>query len=102
MSCDVGHRHSLDLVLLWLGHRLAATSPIQYLAWELPYAPGAALKRQKKKFFLREEWFQGDLSSSKLVPPRAKFRGGLMAEGSTHSFRFMSLLFSIPPGSAGS
>ena len=31
---------------LW--HRLAATAPIQLLAWELPYAEGVALKRQKK------------------------------------------------------
>ena len=29
--------------------RLAATAPIQLLAWEPPYATGAALKRQKKK-----------------------------------------------------
>ena len=29
--------------------RLAATTPFQPLAWELPYAAGAALKRQKRK-----------------------------------------------------
>jgi len=28
--------------------RPAATAPIQHLAWELPYAAGVALKRQKK------------------------------------------------------
>jgi len=29
MSCGVGHRHGLDLALLWLWHRLAvATTPI--------------------------------------------------------------------------
>ena len=33
--------------MLWL--RLAAAAPIQLQAWELPYAAGAALKRQKKK-----------------------------------------------------
>jgi len=43
MSRGVGCRHGLDLVLLW--HRPAATAPIQPLAWELPYAAGAALKR---------------------------------------------------------
>ena len=32
-------------MLLWLWHRLAATAPIQPLAWELPYAAGVALKR---------------------------------------------------------
>ena len=38
-----------DPALLWLWCRLAATAPNRPLAWELPYAPGAALKRQKKK-----------------------------------------------------
>ena len=32
---------------LWLWYRLAATAPIGPLAWEPPYATGAALKRQK-------------------------------------------------------
>ena len=43
MNCGVGHRCGLDLVLLWLWHRLAATAPIQPLAWEPPYAKGVAL-----------------------------------------------------------
>ena len=47
MSCGVGHRRSLDLVLLWLWCRLAAVVPIRPLAWTLPYALGAAVKRQK-------------------------------------------------------
>ena len=34
MSCGVGHRCALDLVLLWLW--LAAAAQIQSLAWELP------------------------------------------------------------------
>ena len=38
-----------DPVLLWLWHRPAATTPIQPLAWELPYAVSAALKKKKKK-----------------------------------------------------
>ena len=52
MSCGVACRCGLDLALLWLWHRLAATAPIRLLAWESPYATGAALektKRQKKK-----------------------------------------------------
>ena len=49
MSCGVGRRHGLDLVLLWLRHRPAAIALIRPLAWEPPYAAGAALKRQKKK-----------------------------------------------------
>ena len=49
MSCGVDHRHGLDLVLLWLWHRPAAIALTGRLAWEPPYARGAALKRQKTK-----------------------------------------------------
>ena len=49
MSCDVGCRCAWDLMLLWLRYRLAAIAPIQSLAWESPYAAGAALKSEKKK-----------------------------------------------------
>ena len=47
MSCGVGRRCSSDPVLLWLWP--VATAPIQPLAWEHPYAAGAALKSQKDK-----------------------------------------------------
>ena len=49
MSCAVGHTRGLDLALLWLWCRLAAVALIQSLAWEPPYAVGAALKKKKKK-----------------------------------------------------
>ena len=49
VSCGVGCRHGLDLALLKLWCRLAAAAPVQLLAWEPPYATGAALKRPKKK-----------------------------------------------------
>ena len=49
VSCAVGHRCSTDLELLLLWYRPAATAPIGPLARELPYAVGAALKRQKNK-----------------------------------------------------
>ena len=49
MSYGVGHRHDLDLVLLWLRRRLAAIAPIQNLVWEPPYAMGEVLKGPKKK-----------------------------------------------------
>ena len=49
MSCGIGRRRGSDPALLWLWHRLAATAPIGPLAWEHPYAMGAALKRQKRK-----------------------------------------------------
>ena len=38
-----------DPALLWLWCRPAAVSLIRLLAWELPYAVGVALKKQKKK-----------------------------------------------------
>ena len=47
MSCGKGL--GLDPALLWLLRRLAAVALIPALAWELPYATGAALKRKKKK-----------------------------------------------------
>ena len=49
MSCGVGQSLSLDLVLLWLWHRPAATAPIRPLAWEPPFATGAALKNKTNK-----------------------------------------------------
>ena len=50
MSCGVGHRCGWDLVLLWLWCNVSYSSDlIRPLAWELPYALSAALKRQKKK-----------------------------------------------------
>ena len=53
VSCDVGHRHSLDPKLLWLWRRPVATAPIGPLTWEPPYAAEAAQeiakKDQKKK-----------------------------------------------------
>ena len=49
LSCGVGHRRGSDPTLLWLWCRLAAVALIPPLAWELPYAADAALKREKKK-----------------------------------------------------
>ena len=49
VSCGTRCRRGLDLALLWLWCRPATAAPIQHLAWELPYAAGAALKRQRKK-----------------------------------------------------
>ena len=42
VSCGVGCRRGSDPMLLWLWCRLAATAPIRPLAWEPPYAAGAA------------------------------------------------------------
>ena len=49
MNCGVGHRRGLDPTLLWLWYRLVATAQIRPLAWEPPYAVGAALEKTKKK-----------------------------------------------------
>ena len=38
----------MNLVLLWMWRKPAAAALIQPLAWELPYAAGAAIKRKKK------------------------------------------------------
>ena len=49
MSCGVGCRRGSDPALLWLWRRPAATAGIRPLAWEPPYAAGAALRKDKKK-----------------------------------------------------
>ena len=49
MRCGVGHRCGLDPVLLWLWHRLAATAPIEPLAWEPLYATEAAQEMSKRQ-----------------------------------------------------
>ena len=52
MSCGVGCRLSSDPKLLWLWYRPVAIALIIPLAWEPPWAVGAAqemAKRQKKK-----------------------------------------------------
>ena len=61
MSCGVGCRCGSDLSLLWLWSRLAATALIRPLAWEPPYATGAALekaKRQTKQNKTKQKNFQ--------------------------------------------
>ena len=40
--------------MLWLWCRPAAVAPIRPLAWEPPYAAGAALKRQKKETWRKQ------------------------------------------------
>ena len=49
MSCGVGRRHGSDPVLLWLWHRLAATTPIEPQDREPPYAVEANKEKKKKK-----------------------------------------------------
>ena len=49
MIWGVDRRPGLDPELLWLCCRPADTAPIGPLAWEPPYAAGAALGKAKKK-----------------------------------------------------
>ena len=49
VSCGLGHRRGSDPMLLWLWWRLAAAAWIPPLAWELPCAVGAALKKKQNK-----------------------------------------------------
>jgi len=49
VSCGVGCRRGSDPTLLWPWCRPAATALIRPLAWEPPYAAGAALEKAKKK-----------------------------------------------------
>ena len=51
MNCGVGCRHGSDPSLLWLWRTPEATALIRPLAWEAPYAAGAALGKKKKKVF---------------------------------------------------
>ena len=55
MSYGVGLRCGLDPTLLWLWCRPAVIAVTRPLAWESPYAVGAAIektKRQKKNYIL--------------------------------------------------
>ena len=65
MSCGVGRRCGSDpaLLRLWLWHRPVATAPIQPLAWEPPYAAGAA-----QEIATHEDLFKG-LKVEKVVIP---------------------------------
>ena len=49
MRCGVGHRHSSDLVLLWLWRRPVAAALFKPLACEPPYAVGVAFEKEKRQ-----------------------------------------------------
>ena len=49
MSYGVGHKCGSNPVLLWLWYKPAAVALMRPLAWESPYAAGAALKSKKRK-----------------------------------------------------
>ena len=49
VNCGVSRRRGSAPALLWLWRRLVATALIQPLAWETPYAAGAALEKARRK-----------------------------------------------------
>ena len=49
MNCGVGRRRSSDPALLWLWRRPVVVALIGTLAWEPPYAVGAAHKSKKER-----------------------------------------------------
>ena len=55
VSCGVGRRQGLDPALLWLWRRPVATAPIRPLAWESPYAAGAAQEMAKRQKNLKNK-----------------------------------------------
>ena len=67
MSCGVGCRRGSNPVLLWLWRRSVATAPIQPLAWEPPYAAGAAQrnsKETKKKKKMMRSSYRGSMETN--------------------------------------
>ena len=80
MTCGVGHRCGLDPKLLWLWCRPAGTDPIQPLAWEPPYAAGAALEPTNKKAKLNPKGLRP--RGSGIVPVDGVGMGEVLAEAS--------------------
>src|SRR5512147_1726058 len=82
MSCGVGRRRGSDPALLWLWRRPVATAPIRHLAWEPPYAAGAAQEiattttttKKKKKKRRKKKGHRTDGSENTAVPPNLRER----------------------------
>ena len=60
MSCGVGCRLSLHLILLWLWCMLEATDLIRLLGWDPPYAVGVALKQTNSDLLIQSLPISGD------------------------------------------
>ena len=63
VSYGVGCRRGSDPALLWLWRRPVPTAPIRPLAWEPPYAEGAALEKDKKSKKKKKVLSKSKLSS---------------------------------------
>ena len=80
MSCGIGCRLSSDPGLLWLWRRPAATGPVQPLAWEPPYATGAAPEKGKKTKKKKKKKGGAGLAGRRGWVPRA---GGSLGAGTS-------------------
>ena len=85
MSCGIGHRHSSDPALLWLWHRPAAVAPIEPLAWEPPYATGAAIKKKESTLVGRHHFLpSGSLHQDLKSAPAIKGEDISIKRGSSY------------------
>ena len=68
MSCGVGRRRGSDPMFLWLWHRPVATASIGPLAWDPPYAKGAAqvIAKRPNKQTKKIHCFIGKIVEQKL------------------------------------
>ena len=90
MSCGVVCRHGSDPALLWLWRRSVATALIRPLAWELPYAAGAAqenVKKDKKKKKKKKRILKTELDA----PEAARKHDPQILCPFLHSFTWSSL-----------
>ena len=88
MSCGVGCRCGLHPALVWLWLRLTAVALIQPLAWEYPYASGAALKKPKGGGDMLYSFGIFTISFLKLVFVRSKRPISLFAPSGEFSCSF--------------
>ena len=72
MSCGVGRRHSSDPALLWLWCRPAAIALIGPLAWEPPYAAGAALEKTERQKIKNQFFFFFNSRTESFLPNRVE------------------------------
>ena len=74
-------RHGSDSALLWLWCRPAATALIRLLAWEPPYAEGAAQRNSKKTKKKKKERNRFTDIENKLVVTSEKREEGRERQG---------------------
>ena len=82
MSCG---RRGSDPPLLWLWHRPVATAPIGPLAWEPPYAVGAAQEKDKKTKQTKQQQQQQNMGTRTQAASCARTEQTLVTSG-TNSY----------------